>query len=242
MPPAPRFSMQEQEELILNAAVSAIEETSLLDFTMSAISKLAGLSMGSIYKHMQSKEDVLVALGYHSNVQLRKVFHEVLSLPLPVSARLIAVQLFCHEKAALYRFSAHLDMLLGNEAILQRASERWLQRFIEEHIAIETLFRQTIFDACEAGELDVESGQRDAMAHEMVIAMWSLCVGHTQVLMQRSARNVIGRGVARPTCLEFDSPIIRSIKTVLNSYPWKTPLTDDMIKQAISLLEQRGLR
>ncbi|MBA54279.1 MAG: TetR family transcriptional regulator [Pseudomonadales bacterium] len=240
--PAPRFSMQEQEDLILAAAVQCIEDTSLLDFTMSALSKSAGLSMGSVYKHMQSKEDVLVALGYRSNVQLKRVFMEVLSLPLPVSVRLIAVQLFCHEKVALYRFSQHLDMLLGNEAILQRASERWLQRFMEEHIAIEQLFRQTIFDACESGELVVDSGEQEAMAHEMVIGMWSLCVGHTQVIMQRSARNVIGRGAEGPKKLECNSPIIRSIKTVINSYPWKTPVTDELIMQAIQMLEQRDLR
>ena len=183
-----------------------------------------------------------MALGYRSNAQLRKVFSEVLSMPLPVAARLIAVQLFCHEKVALYSFSAHLDLLLGNEAILQRASERWLHRFIEEHIAIEDLFRQTIFDACAAGDLMVDADQRDAMAHEMVIGMWSLCVGHTQVIMQRSARNVIGRGVERPTCPQWDSPIIRSVKTVLNSYPWKTPVTDELITQAIKMLEDRDLR
>ncbi len=242
MPPAPRHSSQEQEDLILSAAEQCIEETSLLDFTMSAISRAAGLSMGSIYKHMQSKEDVLVALGYRSNIQLKKVFSEVLSLPLPVSVRLIAVQLYCREKVALYSFSAHLDMLLGNEAILQRASERWLHRFIEVHISIEELFRKTIFDACDAGELVVTAENKEAMAHEMVIGMWSLCVGHTQVIMQRSARNVIGRGAEMPVRLECDSPIIRSVKTVLNSYPWKTPVTDERIQQAIELLEERELR
>ncbi|MEE2732568.1 TetR/AcrR family transcriptional regulator [Ketobacter sp.] len=242
MPPAPRYSPQEQEDRILASAVHCIEESSLLDFTMSAISKSAGLSMGSIYKHMQSKEDVLVALGYRSNVRLKNVFSEVLALPLPVAVRLIAVQLFCHEKVALYSFSQHLDTLLANEAILQRASERWLQRFIEEHIAIEALFRRTIFDACDAGELSVSADGQEAMAHEMVIGLWSLCVGHTQVIMQRSARNVIGRGVQPPSRLQSDSPIIRSVKTVLNSYPWKTPVTDELIMQAISLLEERHLR
>ena len=78
MAPAPKHSPQEQEDLILEAAAQCIEETSLLDFTMSAISKKAGLSMGSIYKHIQSKEDVLVALGWRSLANLSEAFEKVL--------------------------------------------------------------------------------------------------------------------------------------------------------------------
>jgi AcrR family transcriptional regulator len=57
MVPAPKFSPQQQEEKILTAAAQCIAETSLMDFTMSSIAKRAGLSMGSIYKHIQTKED-----------------------------------------------------------------------------------------------------------------------------------------------------------------------------------------
>ena len=63
MAPAPKYSPQEQEEIILNAAAECIAETSLLDFTMSSISKAAKLSMGSIYKHVQCKEDIIFALA-----------------------------------------------------------------------------------------------------------------------------------------------------------------------------------
>ena len=56
MAPAPKYSLQQQEDMILSAAEKSIENSSLLDFTMSAIAKGAGLSMGSVYKHVQSKE------------------------------------------------------------------------------------------------------------------------------------------------------------------------------------------
>ena len=63
MAPAPKYSPQEQEEIILNAAAECISQTSVLDFTMSAVSKAAKLSMGSIYKHVQCKEDIIFAKG-----------------------------------------------------------------------------------------------------------------------------------------------------------------------------------
>ena len=61
MAPAPRFSPEEQEKLIICAAITTIVQSSLLDFSMSKIAKLAGLSMGSVYKFVQCKEDVLIA-------------------------------------------------------------------------------------------------------------------------------------------------------------------------------------
>lgn len=63
MAPAPKYSAEQQEEMILSSAAQAIEETSLLDFSMSSVAKLAGLSMGSVYKFVQCKEDVLIALA-----------------------------------------------------------------------------------------------------------------------------------------------------------------------------------
>lgn len=80
--------MQEQEALILKAAVKCIEASSLLDFTMSAISKEAEISMGSVYKHIKSKEDVLVALGYYSQIHFMELVNKVMALPLPFIARL----------------------------------------------------------------------------------------------------------------------------------------------------------
>ena len=100
MMPAPKCTPKELERLVLDAATDAIEESSLLDFTMSDIAKRAGLSVGSIYKHVQSKEDVLVAIGTRMMANQHRVFGEVLALPLKTPERLIAVSLLPPSKDA----------------------------------------------------------------------------------------------------------------------------------------------
>lgn len=242
MSPAPKHTLQEQEDLILEAAARCIEASSLLDFTMSAISKEAGLSMGSIYKHMQSKEDVLVALGWRSLKQMRESFETVLSLNMPAATRLLSVQLFCHEKVSLYSFGPHLEMLLGNEAILQRASQGWLEKMIKADISIEQMFQQKIIDAIEDGEFKVEIDDTAALAEEIVTGLWSIGVGHTQVMLHRSARNIIGRGVEMTEKLETNGAIIRSTTRLINSYPWKQPVTEESIEHACQLMQAAGLR
>ena len=74
MSPAPRYSPEEEQELVLDAAVGCIEESSLLGFTIGAIAKRAGLSVGSLYKHVQSKEDLLVALATRQARHTRQLY------------------------------------------------------------------------------------------------------------------------------------------------------------------------
>ena len=240
--PAPKFSCQEQENRILQAAAACIEASSLLDFTMSGISKAAGLSMGSIYKHIQSKEDVLVALGYHYQVHFMAVVKQIFALPLPAVARIPAVQLMDHSLVSPFGFAPQLETLLGNEAILKRASAGWLEKFITIDIAVEDLFREEVLRACRDGELQVDQAQQEAIAHELVTSMWSICVGHTQVQMQRNARHLLDQEVQPSGRLESDSVIVRSMTRMMNTYPWTTPLTETLLASTCRLLEQHGLR
>lgn len=237
MQPAPSI-YQEQENLILQAAATCIEASSLLDFTMAAISHEAGLSMGSIYKHIQSKEDVLVALGYRSHLHFEKLARAVLALPLPIAARIVAVQLVDRKHTSPYGFGPQLITLLGNEAILRRASPNWLEKFLARDAAIEDLFRKQLLNAAQSGDLTVDKGNRDALVHEITTAVWSLCVGHTQVTNARIARS-LGDATSR---LEPESIVVRALQRLMNTYTWRAPLTDALIEQTCRMLAQHGLR
>jgi AcrR family transcriptional regulator len=234
-----QFSIyQEQENLILQAAAKCIEASSLLDFTMAAISSEAGLSMGSIYKHIQSKEDVLVALGYRSHIHFETMACTVLALPLPIAARIVAVQLVDRQHTSPYSFGSQLITLLGNEAILRRASPGWLEKYIARDIAVEKLFQQQLLEAANSGELAIDAANRDAVLGEIMTAIWSLCVGHTQVTRQRNARSLLD-ATAR---LEPDSIIVRALQRLMNTYAWRTPMSDALLEQTCRTLVQHGLR
>jgi AcrR family transcriptional regulator len=229
---------QEQENLILQAAATCIEASSLLDFTMAAISHEAGLSMGSIYKHIQSKEDVLVALGHRSHIHFETLARAVLALPLPIAARIVAVQLVDRKRTSPYSFGPQLITLLGNEAILRRASPNWLEKYLARDAAIEELFRQQLLDAAQSGELRAGKGGRAALVHEITTAVWSLCVGHTQVTNARNARTFADAA----TRLEPDSIVVQALRRLMNTYDWRAPLTDTLIEQTCHTLAQHGLR
>jgi len=242
MSPAPTHTPQEQETLILDAAAKCIEGSSLLDFTMSAISKESCLSMGSIYKHIQFKEDVLVALAYRMNMNLLNVFRQIQSLPLPTPERLIATNLVCKEKIFLHSFDAQLGSLVNSKAILQRASKGWLEKMIRADKAVEESFASIIREACETGELQTKDNDTESLVEEINVGLWSMCVGFTQVAVQLDARSVIDEDYKTTLTMELGSPIINNIQRLLNSYPWKTTVTDSDLIRICKILEEKGLR
>lgn len=228
--------------MILAAAAKCIASSSLLDFTMSAISKEAGLSMGSIYKHIQSKEDVLVALAtkMYENTLCR--FQQILSLPVPHAVRFIGLQMIDADKACLYCFDDYLEMLVANEAILQRASDRWVEKMIEVDIAIEKQCSAAFSSAIEAGELKVSDDKRKKMVEEIVVGCWSLHVGFIQVARQRHVRQLADKGAKMPFPLQVSDSIVQAQKNLLNTYPWAQPITDADIHHVCELMVEKGLR
>ena len=242
MAPAARHSYEEEQALIVDAAVKCVETSSIMDFTMSEISKAAGISMGSVYKHIRTKEDVMVALATEMKIRLLANFATILSLPLPFPVRAIALHMTSEKAIHCYSFGTELEMLVSNEAFLKRASEQWLQKLMDADIAVENLVNQALLDAVDNGELAADEEHADALAEEIMVATWSMCVGFFQVARQRHTRHLVGKGIDMPFPLGVDDTIVQALKRLLNTYPWSEPVTDGAIIKACELLAANDLR
>ena len=244
MAPAPRFSAEEQERLIICAAIKAIEESSLLDFSMSAIAKLAGLSMGSVYKFVQCKEDVLIALATRMYQERQSVFKKVLSLPLTTPERIIATSLLDFSKVHMYSFDNQLENIVNTEAMMKRCSERWLTQMISCGERCQAMFQQFLQTAADSGELT--SGSRDI--EEINLGTWSLSVGYFQTV--RLHQNLQSEYVfssknnAEESTLVLapDDLHINTMTRLVNSYDWRKNISSDDIVNVCNHLVDVGLR
>ena len=239
---AKKQTAQEQEAVVFEAAAKCIEETSLLDFTMAAIGKEASLSIGSIYKHVQSKEDVLVALAVQMMSHQQRMFSEVMALPLTTPERLVSCVLVSPQKLYLYSFGVHLEMLTGNLAVLGRASTRWLDALRRVDQSIGAVFQEALAESWKSGELMVGAEDRDRILEVISIGLWSMSVGFLQIAYQRQARQQTESGSRLPFPLPIDHGVVESTQCLLDAHPWRTPLDDRGIEKACGLLEERGYR
>ncbi len=244
MAPAPRFSAKEQERLIICAAIKAIEESSLLDFSMSAIAKLAGLSMGSVYKFVQCKEDVLIALATRMYQQRQGVFKKVLALPLTTPERIIATSLLDFSKVHMYSFDNQLENIVNTEAMMKRCSERWLTQMISCGERCQTMFQQFLQTAADSGELT--SGNRDIK--EINLGTWSLSVGYFQTVRLhqnlQSEYDVNSNEHTEESALVLapDDLHINTMARLVNSYDWQEKISSDDIVNVCNHLLNAGLR
>ena len=256
MAPAPRFSAEEQERLIISSAIEAINKSSLFDFSMSAIAKLAGLSMGSVYKFVQCKEDVLIALATRMYQQRQGVFKKVLNLPLTTPERIIATSLLNFSKVQMYGFDNQLESLVNCDAMKKRCSARWLAQMTTCDEKCQFMFRNFLQKAADSGELT--SGERDI--EEINLGAWSLAVGYFQTVhlhhykQDNQAGNIAtdsktntGDNIANN--LEENSFMlapnalhIKTMQRLVNSYDWQKKVSSDDINKVCQKLTDAALR
>mgnify|MGYP000187929356 CR=1 FL=1 len=240
MAPAPRFSAEEQEKLIICAAIKAIEESSLLDFSMSAIAKLAGLSMGSVYKFVQCKEDVLIALATRMYQERQQVFKKVLSLELTTPERIIAASLLDFSKVQMYNFDSQLESIVNTDAMMKRCSSRWLTQMIACGERCQAMFQSFLQTAATSGELT--SGERDI--EEINLGTWSLSVGYFQtVRLHQSWRNDLNETAEEQAfVLAPDDLHIKTLVRLVNTYDWQQKIAQQDIEKVCHALEAAQLR
>ena len=241
MAPAPRFSPEEQEKLVLCAAISTIEQSSLLDFSMSKIAKLAGLSMGSVYKFVQCKEDVLIALATRMYQERQRVFKQVLLLPLTTPERIIANSLLDFSKVQMYDFDDQLESIVNTRAMMKRCSPRWLDQMIACGKVCEGMFQSFLQSASDSGELT--SGDRDIA--EINSGTWSLAIGYFQTVRLHQCwqkeQNSCEEGECVPA-LAPDNEHIRSLQRLINTYDWQQQVSNEDILKICQSLVDAGLR
>ena len=198
--------------------------------------------MGSVYKQVQSKEDLLIALAVEMFEHERQVFRKIMEQPLSTPEILIAFNLVDYHKVWHYSFSDELNTLVSSDSIIKRASPLWLQRMIDVSNALGDEFYNLIGQAVDSGEVDSEGRDREQLITEIEVGGWALCHGYMQSVLRHYTRNAQGPEAPLPFPLTVDDHLVRNTQRLLNTYQWRSPLTDDGIKKAAQKLTDIGYR
>ncbi|MBB1270865.1 TetR/AcrR family transcriptional regulator [Shewanella sp. SR44-3] len=239
MCPAPRHTPQQQLDMILSAAVSVIEASSLLDFKMTSIAKEAGLSVGSLYKHVQSKEDLIILLACVLSEHIHGIMMTIYDAPLTMPQKLISFSLLDPKKSRLFSFDLDLEILSGSEPVLRRCSPMWKARFLSLESKISEMCVQKNLDCFESGEF---IGDNIEDVHELNFGNWAMSIGFKQihsyfdVLSLHTPAQSFGDG------FDLGNSSIKAMMRFINAYPWRQPLTLEGIELTKQALIKLGYR
>src|SRR5262249_40311344 len=148
----------------------------------------AGLSIGSIYKHMQSKEDVLIALNAEALKHRHGIYLRTFALALSTPEKLMAASLFDYKLVNRTSFDDQLSLFVFNDAILNRGSERWVSVLHEWRMANKKLFEDLMKSAIASSELR-HDGDPQPVLDRLYTGLWLLQAGHRDIASQKRGRN-----------------------------------------------------
>lgn len=218
----------DRERVFLEAARELIRDEGLLGFQMARLAESCEYSVGTLYQHFGSKEDLLVALTTATATEHVSMFARVGNWQAPSRERLFAIavadSIFVQRNPEYFRIAQYALC----EVVWRAASpDRRSQFMAETAEPIRTIVHGIIADAVASGDLSLGVLTQDCVA----AGFWALTCGVHDL--------VHAEGVC--DAYQTEDPyrlLCRHTNLMLNGFDWK-PLIDPHDEAALDALIHR---
>ncbi|MGI9283699.1 MAG: TetR/AcrR family transcriptional regulator [Endozoicomonas sp.] len=168
----------QREAEIVAATLLLLEEKSFLDLRMSDVAQAAECSMGAIYSHFSSKEDLLLGCAYVLTRQKIQVLHRILEADLISLEKMVMISLCMWQINQDRPEHFALSQLAMNPSVWQRASSNRSNAMNELGNYIDAQLKSLVRLALvENGYEDVS----DQSVAELMMGLWGLSSGLYQI-------------------------------------------------------------
>ena len=175
-----REKRESREREIIEKTIVLLSQRGFLDVRMSDIASETGYSMGTIYSHFESKEDLLVASALMLALEHKTLMAAIRQQPMPAIEKVITMALcswlISIERADLTEIS-NLSLM---PSVWRRATQARADRLNQLHVELAGTFLQIVLEAIREslhGYEAMEQEQVDTLANHLTHGMWGLCVG-----------------------------------------------------------------
>ena len=127
-------------------------------------------------------------------------------------------------------------MLVTNEAVLAKGSEKWRGQLLDMEQRFEETFRNAADVAFENGEL--VGTDKTATIERLNYGLWALAAGFSQIQMQKSSFSPYADVYRLPSPFSSDSPQFQCIVDFINTFEWSHPLDEMAIQEVCAYIEE----
>lgn len=200
----------DREQLFLDAARELIQRDGLLNLAMAKIAASCDYSVGTLYQHFASKEDLLIALATINEQHRLALFRRVIEWKAPTRDRIFGLPVADVQFVRLYPEHFRLAQYTYTEVVWGATSQVRRQQALAASRPIGELVAALVTEAEQCGDLDLNG----LKPNELAMAPWTLTLGthnlvHAEgVLEQYNMRD--------PYRL-----MLRHVNSTLNGLGWK---------------------
>lgn len=162
-----------RENLILQTARSLILKKGFLGLKMSELAEAVEYSVGTLYAHFETKEDLLVALAVQSIGQRAALFEQVRQAERPSRDRIYGIliaRLLLSERSP-ERFD--IERLASSPSVWKRATQPRYQKMVAMEQRCSNLVLEIIQDGIATAELSADA----VGAADIIFGLWSMSIG-----------------------------------------------------------------
>lgn len=199
-----------RENLILTTARRLIMAHGFLDLKMSALAAAVEYSVGTLYTHFGTKEDLLVALAVESIGQRALLFERVRQAQRPSRDRIYGILVARLMLAESDPDTFDIERLASSPSIWKRATQSRYRAMVamEERCSASVL--SIIREAVGAGELTLKQHSET----DMIFGLWSVTVGFHRLVQSFDDPSQVG--VLNP----FEG-VKNNYRLLLDGYGWQ---------------------
>lgn len=216
----------QREAAIIQSTLLILKEKGFMDLKMSEVAKQAQFSMGTVYSHFSSKEDLLLGCAIHISKTIASVFAQVIKSPAPPMERLLTLNMaiwLCDARQPHHYFLRQLAM---TPDIWQRASQERARSLDDIYQVISQIVESLIIELMAENPSITQENREDALA-DILMGIWSLGEGLFQISMS-------GFGLKQPS-LQKDNGfglLSTNLAKYLQGWGWKAPFSSSLIENS----------
>jgi AcrR family transcriptional regulator len=204
----------EREYLILETARSLVREKGFLGLTMSELAEAVEYSVGTLYTHFETKEDLLVALAVQTISQRADLFEQVKQAKLKSRDRIYGILIVRLVLAESAPETFDIERLAASPSIWKRATKQRYQEMVAAEQRCSLFVSDIIDDAISEGDL----ATKHLHGSTMIFGLWSLTIGFHRLTL--SFDDLAQVGVSN-----IEKAVKINYRLLLDSYGWQ-PLQD----------------
>ena len=224
-----REKREQREKEIIEKTITLLSQRGFLDLRMADVAKETGYSMGTIYSHFESKEDLLVACAYTLVLEHQVLFEAIASQPISAIEKIITTAQCSWQISTRHPDLIEIDNLSLMPSVWRRATKQRAHDLNQLHVELAQLFLGIVLEAIETsldGYEALDQAQTEQLANYLTHGMWGLCVGLSSTAQSGYASTLCPGGDD-----EGDSYFATNYTNFLKGYGWQEENPDAVFER-----------